>query len=708
MLEKAKWICYPIDPKEQAVVYKKTFSLDKKLRKAELEVTALGIYEAAINGHRVGDFILAPGATSTKRVQVQKYDVLPLLKECNSLEIYLGNGWFRGGMNQLNKKNFPDKYQAIIARLTVWSEDGSQKSIVTDENWEVSLSKIRLADIYNGEIYDNLYEEEFVPVKLEKYPFVDLVFQEGEYVVENERISPIEIFKDANGDTIVDFGQNMAGYVETNLTAKAGDRVSFSFAEVLDKDGKFYNLNYNYAQSQYVYVCKNGKQTYKPKLTYYGFRYVKVNEFPGEITKDNIRAVVLHSKMERTGWLNSSNSLLNRFFSNVIWGQKSNFLDIPTDCPQRDERMGWLGDAQVFIRTATYNFDVEKFYIKWFSDLILEQSETGAIPRIVPNYWAHVGNKKASPGWTDALTICPWQIYVSYGNKSVLEKMYPTIKRYLECIKNETEEEYLWIGASTYGDWLSFETETDKEFLCSAYYSHSVDLAAKIALVLGDNIQAKIYRQLHEKIVQKINSRFTSYKTQAEKVLALYFDIAQDPLGVASSLVESIILNGYKLTTGFLTTPYLLHVLSRYGYSEIAYKLLLQTEMPSWLYPVTRGATTVWERWDSIKENGEFFDPKMNSFNHYAYGAVIDWVYSVACGIKPVDSAPGYEKIVVEPIATNQIDHLSAKLKTRVGEITSRWYHQDGKIRYEITVPKQATIIIDGKLYCVDKGTHIF
>ena len=708
MLETAKWICYPSDPKEQAVVYKKNFTFDKKPRSAELEITALGVYEAVINGQRVGDFILAPGATATKRVQVQKYDVLPFLKECNLLEVYLGNGWFRGGMNQRNKQNYPDKYQAIIARLTIWFDDGTQKVIETDEDWEVSLSKIRLADIYNGENYDNLYQENFVPVKAQDYPFVDLVSQEGEYVVENERISPVEIFKDTNGDTIVDFGQNMAGYIETNLTAKAGDRVSFSFAEVLDKDGNFYNLNYNYAQSQYVYVCKEGKQTYKPKLTYYGFRYVKVNEFPGEITKDNIRAVVLHSKMERTGWLNSSNALLNRFFSNVIWGQKSNFLDIPTDCPQRDERMGWLGDAQVFIRTATYNFDVEKFYTKWFSDIILEQSETGAIPRIIPNYWAHVGNKKASPGWTDALTICPWQIYLSYGNKAVLKKMYPTIKRYLECIKNETEEEYLWIGASTYGDWLSFETNTNKEFLCSAYYAHSVDLMAKIAKVLEENIDAEDYRKLHEKIVQKINNRFTIYNTQAEKVLALYFNITDRPMEVAKSLAEAVKLNGYKLTTGFLTTPYLLHVLSRYGYSEIAYKLLLQTEMPSWLYPVTKGATTVWERWDSIKENGEFFDPKMNSFNHYAYGAVMDWVYSVACGIKPVESEPGYEKIVVEPIATNQIDHLSAKLKTRVGEITSKWYHQDGKIRYEITVPKQATIIIDGKLYCVDKGTHIF
>ena len=710
MFKGAEWITHPENVLYAPICFIKDFNLKGKVKRATLNITALGVYYAELNGERVGNFILAPGFTSRKRVQYQEYDVTSMLREENSLEVLVGDGWYNGKINFGIAKEVP---KALILSLEIQYENGRIEKIETNKDWLVRFDKLRFAELYDGEIYDSNYEATPVCAQVLSHSKDIIVRQQGPLVIEQERIKPKAIFKAPNGDTIVDFGQNLTGYFEIVTEARAGQSVCFSVCEELDRHGNFYNENYRDAKASFKYICHEGKNVYKPRLAFWGYRYMRIDSFPNTLTENSITAIVVHSDMKRTGYLESSSPLLNKLFSNIIWGQKGNFLDIPTDCPQRDERQGWTGDATVFCRTASYNFDCEKFFEKWLTDLRLDQGKAGNIPNIIPQTvcWDWSTTEETGAVWGDSATIIPYQMYLTYGNEEILKNQYDCMLKYLGYIESTTKEEYLWCGCNQFGDWLgldapvgSYRGSSNEDFIASVFYYNSVKIVGEVSKILGKDPQK--FKELEKKILEKIRKTFKEYKTQTECALALYFGIAENKSEVAKKLATMIRENQNKLKTGFVGTPYLLHALSQNGYSEVAYDLLLQEEFPSWLYSVKQGATTIWEHWDGKNEKGEFWSKNMNSFNHYAYGAVADWVYEEACGIKPLEA--GFKRVLIDPMPTDKLDYLSASIVTKQGKISSKWYHQNNTVKYEISTPVPAIALIDGKEYTLEKGSYTF
>jgi len=708
---------------------------------AKLTITAFGCYEARLNGRRVGDYVLAPSWTEAAifpakakrnrgRLQVQEYDVSLLIEENNSLEITVGRGWYRsplaGRREEEGRDPRLDMPPALTARLEIFFKN---RLIImeTDEKWLVAESPVIFSEIYDGETYDATQErhiaDKYEPVEICPAPPVDIVPQQGEEIREMDRLAPAAVFTSPKGEKIIDFGQNITGYIKFALpeNTPGGAKITFQFAEVLDADGNFYTENLRTAKAQLCYICKEGvlcrgeTQEYTPKFTFFGFRYVKV-ETDVDVAFEKITAVAVFSQMRRTGWLASSNANLNRFFENVIWGQKGNFLDVPTDCPQRDERLGWTGDAQVFVKTAALNYDVEKFFAKWLEDLAIAQLANGLVPHVVPDTQQGRGGSAA---WGDAATICPWEIYLAYGNKKILEAQFESMCKWVDFMTAGAAE-YIWDSGTHFGDWLSLELPcptiqpdarrgaTRHDLLATAFFAHSVGIVAKTAAVLGREYSQ--YETLRDRIIAAFRQKFpeNDFRTQTEYVLALHFDLAENPQAVADALAEKIKADGSCLMTGFVGTPYILHVLSRYGYTRLAYDLLLREEYPSWLYPVTKGATTIWERWDSIKPDGSFQTANMNSFNHYAYGAAADWVYTVAAGICVLEDYPGYARVKIAPQPDPRLQWLSARLDTRHGTIFSKWEHMSEFTRYEIIVPVSAQICIGDKIHEVGKGAYTF
>lgn len=714
----AKWIKPSQEMGDVCPVFEKTFSLEGEVKNAQLFLTGLGTYEAVLNGRRVGDFVLAPGWTAYEhRLQYQEYDVTELLAQKNLLSVTLGKGWYRSPLGW----EVPEQIQAlrsrpagIFAQLILTRADGSKQVIGTDETWTVAESQVRFSEIYDGETFDASFcAKEALPVCVFDGPTDTLTPQQGEEIREQERISPRAVFTTPAGETVVDFGQEVTGYVEISAEGRSGDRIRLSHAEVLDKGGNFYTENYRSAKAGYLYLCRDGKQTYKPKLTFFGFRYIRVDEFPGgpqAADASNFTAIAVHSDLLRTGRLQSSDPFLNRFFENVIWGQKGNFLDVPTDCPQRNERLGWTGDAQAFVRAACLNFDVERFFAKWLTDMRLEQRKDGQICHVIP---AILHDPDSSAAWGDAAAICPWEVYLAYGNLQLLKDQFDCMKKWIHYITVHTTTPNLWTGGTHFGDWLgldapagSYKGSSREDFIASAFYAHSTMLVVKAGHALGEDVSE--YEALYERIRQAFWQAYPVCLTQTECVLAAHFRLAQDCQAVADQLAQMVRACGTKLQTGFVGTPYLLHVLSDFGYETLAWDLLLRREYPSWLYPVTKGATTVWEHWDSIMEDGSFWNSDMNSFNHYAYGAVTDWVYTTAAGIRTVESASGYAKVEIAPHPDERLGWLEANLDTRHGHIRSRWEKQEGSWRFEIDTPVDAKITITQKSRFVPKGTYIF
>ncbi len=703
----ANWIQQSYKFSKVSPLFRKDFSVDKQVENATLYITARGVYEATLNNQRVGDFIMAPGWTVYhKRLQVQAYDITSLLQKKNSLTIHLAQGWFWRLKNPMPK--------AVIAEIRISYSDGTSESIGTDNSWLVAKSNLRMCHLYHGIRYNATLTPSFnkKAIIAKDNSQTLLIPQEGEFVKEQERLSVKNIIITPKGETVLDFGQNMTGYLEFTINGKKGDKVAFSFAEILDKNGNFYTANYRKAKALYKYTCKEGIQTYKPNLTFYGFRYVRVDSYPGDIDPENFTAVVVHSEMKRTGYIESSDPTLNQLFSNIIWGQKGNFLDIPTDCPQRDERLGWTGDAQVFIRTASYNYDVMKFFKKWLYDMKAEQEENGAIPDFVPSVYPN--KPRVSAAWSDAIAICTWQCYLTYGDTEILESLFDGVRKWVDYISKKTTKPNLWTGGNHYADWLelggkygAFKGPTRDDLVASAYYANSVSLLVKMGHVLGRDVE--YYEKLHKNIRNAFIDEFKDdFKTQTEHIMALQFELTDKPQAIADSLAELIHKQGDMIQTGFVGTPYILHVLSRYDYSDLAYTLLLRKEYPSWLYPISKGATTIWEHWDGIKPNGDIWPATMNSFNHYAYGAVGDWMYGVMAGINTVEDSPGFEKIHFAPVADSRLDWFKAEIDTRHGKVSSRWWHEDGKVHYEIITPVEATAIIEGKDYALSPGRHTF
>lgn len=715
----AKWIRPPQDFGEVCPVFFKCFSLSEKPEKAVLSITALGVYEAFLNGSRIGDFILAPGWTAyEKRLQVQDYDVTDLVSSKNELSVTVGKGWYRGRIAwpSPEETNRRAKIPAgLIAALTLTFSDGSQKRLSTDESWMTGESCVRASEIYDGEMFDARTNPSgaLTPAVVFDGPTHTLIPQQGPFVTEQERIAPLSIFTTPAGERVVDFGQEVTGYPEISLQASAGETLQLSFAEVLDQNGNFYTENYRSAKAKYTYLCTDGFQTCRPRLTFYGFRYLRLDQFPGgtdSACPEQFCAVAIHSRMTRTGYLSCSNPLLNRFFENVVWGQKGNFVDVPTDCPQRDERLGWTGDAQVFIRTACYHFDAKDFYTKWLADLSADQFENGKVGYVIP---CVTDVPESSAAWGDAAVICPWELYLAYGDPQILKNQFESMKKWVDYITLKTTTKNLWTDGEHYGDWLgldapagSYKGSTREDFIASAFYAHSTDLLIRAGKRIGADVS--FYEKLYADIAEAFRSAYPVYTTQTECVLAAHFHLASNCQAAADQLAKMVTDCGIQLQTGFVGTPYLLHVLSDYGYADLAWSLLLRKEYPSWLYPVTKGATTVWEHWDGIMEDGSFWSKDMNSFNHYAYGAVLDWVYGKAAGISSLPEHPGYEKISVAPLPDPRLDWLSCSFQSRFGLIRSEWKKQDGMWRYEVETPVDAVITIGGQTHAVGKGTWIY
>ncbi|OIR12914.1 bacterial alpha-L-rhamnosidase [mine drainage metagenome] len=721
---KAKWITpgYEEDALRASPLFRKQFIAKKKIIAATAYITAHGLYEAQINGQRVGDAYLTPGWTSyNKRLQYQVYDVTNLVKNGNNaIGVTLGSGWYRGIIGFGNNINVYGKDIALLFQMKITYSDGSSENIVSDDSWKSSTGSIVYSEIYNGETIDARKEKkgfslpdfndaDWSSVKLADFSKENLIATQNELVKKHETFKAIKIITTPKGEKVIDFGQNLVGWVMMKVKGNAGDKIILSHAEVLDKKGNFYTDNLRHAKAQDVYILKGGEEeNFEPHFTWQGFRFVKIEGYPGAINPENFTAVALYSDMKPTGTFTSSNALINQLQHNIQWGQKGNFLDVPTDCPQRDERLGWTGDAQVFSRTASFNMNVNNFFAKWLKDVTADQQD-GVVPFVIPNV---LGKATSSAGWADVATIIPWNMYLAYGDKKILEDQYASMRAYVESIHKNAKDD-LWNFGFHFGDWLFYRPEddndgrsavTDKYLIAQCFYAHSTQLLINAAKVLDKTDDVNSYTVLLRKIKDAFlkeyvtpNGRLVS-STQTAYVLALNFDMLPESLRdqAAKRLAENINSYGNHLTTGFLGTPYLCHVLTRFGYTDVAYKLLLQETYPSWLYPVKMGATTIWERWDGQKPDSSFQTPGMNSFNHYSYGAIGDWMYRKMVGLDTYEDGVGYKHIKIKPHIGGGFTFANASLQTYYGKLSCDWKVEANKMMMDVEIPANtsATIFI--------------
>jgi alpha-L-rhamnosidase len=745
---KASWIIPSLQEDETksnpAPLLRREFTVNgkKRVARARLYASAMGLYELRLNGKRVSDQYFTPGWTAYDfRYQYQTYDVSDMLKSgANCVGAMLGDGWFRGHMAFEGKRNNYGKKVALLAQLVISYTDGSQEIIASDANWRASTGAVLLSDIYDGETYDARLEKpgwsdagyddkKWAGVTLMETPQAKLVAAAGPPVQKIEEVKAVKVLRTPAGDTVVDMGQNMVGWVKFRVTAPAGTIITLRHAEVLDKEGNFYTENLRAAKQTIRYVSGGkGSEVFEPHFTFQGFRYVAVSGWPGEVKPEDFTGEVVHSAIERTGTFETSDSLVNQLEHNIIWGQKGNFLDVPTDCPQRDERLGWAGDAQVFSPTASFNFETVGFYEKWLKDVALDQQDDGAVPHVIPNILSHRTRKgeSASSGWADVAVVVPWNVYQAFGDRRVLEQQYPSMKAWVEYMRKQAGDKYLYNTGFTFGDWLAFATTdsdypgatTDKDFIQTAYFAHSTELLAKTAAVLSKTEDAAEYQALEKNIKAAFLREFVtpngrlSSNTQTAYTLALTFDLLPESMRgeAAERLAEDVRKFGH-LTTGFLGTPNLCLALSDSGHLDEAYMLLNRTEYPSWLYPVTKGATTIWERWDGIKPDGTFQNPGMNSFNHYAYGAIGMWMDSVVAGIGLDEAHPGYKHIVIAPHPGGGLSYARASINSEYGKIASGWELADGKLKLKIEVPPNTSATVkmpSGKSEEVGSGTWEF
>jgi alpha-L-rhamnosidase len=725
----AKWIEMESDTLRYspATLFRKEFQLARSISSARIYVTSHGFYELEINGKKVGDQVLTPGWTSySKRLQYQVYDVTKMVtKGNNAIGAMLGDGWYRGTLAWGNNWAVYGKKLGILLQMKITYSDGSVSTVNSDETWKASKDgPIRMDDIYNGETYDatisisgwsnpGFDDKNWKNVNIGNYNMNNIIAAEGSPVRKIQEIKPVKIFRTPKGDIIADMGQNMVGWLRLKVSGKKGTVVTLRHAEVLDKFGEFYTENLRAAKCQLTYTLSGaGQETYEPRFTFMGFRFVEVKGFPGDLTPDNLTGVVVHSDMPVTGSYECSNPLINQLQHNIQWGQKGNFVDVPTDCPQRDERLGWTGDAQAFCRTAAFNMNVSSFFTKWLKDVAADQKPGGEVPDVIPDILNKQGSLTAQPsaGWGDVSVIAPWTMYLVYGDKNFLETQYQSMKAWVEYIRKKAGDSYIWKGGSKYGDWLFYHppvnnhTEadgyTEHDFIATAFFAYSSSLLADAAKALGKTEDEKTYTDLFNKIKNVfINEYVTNAgrvgtNSQTSYVLALKFNLLPENLRskAAEFLNDDIKERGNHLSTGFLGTPYLCNVLSSNGYTETAYDLLLQESYPSWLYPVKMGATTIWERWDGEKTDSTFEDAGMNSFNHYAYGAIGDWMYRVSAGIETMGA--GYKHIIIQPHPTRKLTYSKASFESSYGTIASGWERKDGKVIVKVKIPANTTATI--------------
>ena len=725
----ANWIKAKRSNKFAATDFLRSFTLRGEITEAKLFVTAHGTFIPYLNDRRIGEDILAPGWTVyQKRLQYLTYDVTRLLNAGeNTLKIGVGRGWFFHNIPEVVTKTLKADEVALICALQICYADGCTELIVSDEQWQTARSNVVFNDIYDGETLDlSARKSAVLPAKVIVYPKDMLIPVEGAPIREQERIVGQTLITTPKGELVVDFGQEVTGYVEFSAKAPRKTEICLQHFEMLDRDGNVYTENLRSAKEQFR-VISNGKAfTVKPQYTFYGFRYIQVTGLE-TVDPADFTAIVVHSEMTRTGWFSCANELLNQFASNVLWGQKGNFLDVPTDCPQRDERMGWTGDAEMFSRTAAINYDVRDFFDKWYNDIAADQHDDGMIPHVVPNVHRFIGNNAGSPAWDDVATVLPWELYVAYGDKDRLRRQFPTMKKYVDgmiarCRDKDAPADKEFARPWTtegYGDWLSLEDlsrehgvgETDRGLIATAYLCFGLQTLIKASQILGYDCA------WYEYVLEKVRAFFQSeymengrmkQDLQTAMVLALIFGLTNDPQETGKQLAENVRRMG-RLTTGFIGSTHLLDALTIVGEDTLALDLLLRTEYPSWLYAVTMGATTIWERWNGLYPDGHFASAAMNSFNHYAYGSVFSWMFRRLAGIAPVEAAPGYAAIRFAPAPDDRIPWVRASLKTDYGTVAS-YYEKTGDVwRFVFTVPASCTATAElfGKTYTLHPGENV-
>lgn len=746
---KGQWITdltYDYSNKESPVpmTFRHSFPVKNKVQRAWITATALGVYELMLNGEKVGQDYFTPGLTSyDHQIQYQTYDVTEKLKDQNTIMAVVAGGWAAGSFNYKRKSKISADRQAFICELHILYQGGEMEVIQTDQTWQVTeKGNYRKAEWYDGETYDariQLDNVDWKPAQVtqpRKNP--QLLAQYGAPVRVQEIMEPIAQSVAASGEVIYDFGQNFAGVISAKLLGKAGQKVTFRHAEVL-VDGELFVKSLRTAKATAIYICREGYQSYSPKLTYMGFRYVGVSGIrPEEL---ELSGLVLHSDIQETGEFECSNPLINKLQSNIRWGGKSNFVDIPTDCPQRDERQGWTGDIAVFASTACYNFDMSRFFDKWLKDMRAEQGAGGGIPMVIPragDSWPAM----ATSCWGDSCILVPWAEYLARGNRQLLEVQYPSMKKFLKAAKKWSSflaltpsSRYIWQFPFHFGDWCAPD-ETARNWIKkgkwvgTAYFANSCSIMIEIAEILGFSEDVSYYRKLRQKIIDSFRKVFTNGKGKLNKefqtgyVLPLHFKMTEgdETKEMVNNLVRLVRQSGNKLSTGFTGTPFLLFALSDHGYVDVAYELLLQEECPSWLYQVKAGGTTIWERWDALRPDGtvnieeltgkkkeEESDGGMVSFNHYANGAVGDWLYKRMVGIEATSG--GYKTFRIQPIIGGGITYARGRLKTPYGAVRSEWKIEKDIFSITVDVPVSTicTLVLpDHSNHLLVSGTYQF
>ncbi|MBR0462796.1 MAG: family 78 glycoside hydrolase catalytic domain [Clostridia bacterium] len=720
----AKFISAPqdedISKMQSAPRLRREFTLpDKPIKRARVYATALGIYALRLNGKPVSPDLLSPGWTSYhNRLQYQTYDVTALMQAGkNAVACSLADGWYRGYLAYKDQRNFYGTQLGLLCQIVVTYEDGTEETLLSDGSWKaLQHTPVLYADIYNGTHYDARLETPgwdqpgfddggWSDALLTTDVNVHIVAQLDHPVRRQMAITPVALITTPKGETVLDMGQNMVGWLKFTVRGEAGRTVTVSHAEVLDKDGNFYTENYRNAQALLKYTLKGeGEETYEPEQTFYGFRYVRLENWPGEIRLKDFAGVVIHSDIQVTSGFECSDERVNQLFHNIQWGQRGNFVDVPTDCPQRDERLGWTGDCQIFARTACINMDSALMLSEWLKDLAADQREDGGVPFVVPQ----VLNKDAygSAAWGDAATIVPWTLYKCYADQRVLERQYPSMRKWIDFITAHSDDD-LWTQGFHFGDWLGLDAHegsyvgaTDRTLIATAFYAYSVRECRRAAEVLGYEKDAMDLRNLYRRIVKAYRQEFITpngrlaVHTQTAYVLTLFFDLCEeaDRPRLVRELCELIEQNGGHLTTGFVGTPYLCKALTEGGAHDVAGHLFMKADYPSWLYGVTKGATTMWEHWDGIKPDGTFWSKDMNSYNHYAYGAIGEWMMRCLAGIDM--SKPGYRELVIHPRPIEELSFVSAWQMTPYGRVRSEWRDEDGTRHVNVSIPGGTTAVL--------------
>ena len=687
---------------------RKSFFVNQPVKRAVVYASALGLYELHINGRRVGEDYFTPGWTDyLVRVYYQTYDVTDLVKEGgNAIGATLADGWYAGYLGWKRIREHYGSEPRLFVQLEVEYTDGSRQLVVTDKSWKAAYGPLLEADFLMGETHDarreipgwdgagfddSAWETVAVTDKIEgglqSYP--------GVTVRKILDISAKKLTEPKKGVYVFDMGQNFAGWVRLKARGNAGTKVVLRFAEMLNPDGTVYTTNLRAARCTDTYILKGGgEEIWEPRFTYHGFRYVEMTGYPGKPALDAISGVVVHSDTRPAGSFECSNPMVNQLYKNITWSQRGNFIEVPTDCPQRDERLGWTGDAQIFIRTASYNMDVAAFFTKWLVDLEDARSEEGAFPDVAPRKVA-MGDGTAA--WGDAGVICPWTIYQVYGDKRVIKKHYESMKSWIGYLEKNSKD--LLRPDKGYGDWVSIASKTPKDVIATAYFAYSTRLLSKMAAAIGEDEDAKKYEELFERIKAAFNRAYVSEdarikgETQTCYLLGLYFDLLPDEKRQRATehLIEAIRKKNWHLSTGFVGLSYLLPTLTQTGHLDIAYRLLANDTFPSWGYSIKNGATTIWERWDGWTEEKGFQTPGMNSFNHYAFGSVGCWLFGTVAGIDT--DGPGYKRIHIEP-KPGGITRAKASYQSIHGRIVSDWRLEEGTFTLNVTIPANTTATV--------------